>query len=83
MLDAVYKMTQSPFAREMIERLQAVYANEAEIRSNSAEQRRAARRTRSALLMTALKARLTEVVGQLFSRSWRRPSSMRSITEMV
>jgi transposase len=30
---------QSPFAREVIERLQAVYAIEAEIRGSSAEQR--------------------------------------------
>src|ERR1700722_2887209 len=65
----VYKTTQSPFAREVIERLQAVYAIEVEIRGSSAEQRLAARRTRSAPLMAALKARLTEMVGQLFSQS--------------
>ena len=53
----------------MIERLQAIYAIEAEIRGSSAEQRLAARRTRSAPLMAALKARLTETVGQLFSQS--------------
>jgi transposase len=35
----VYKTMQSPFAHEVIERLQAVYANEAEIRGSSAEQR--------------------------------------------
>ncbi|MGY3464719.1 transposase [Bradyrhizobium sp. LM6.11] len=65
----VYKTTQSPFAREVIERLQAVYAIEAEIRGSSAEQRLAARRTRTAPLMAALKARLTATVGQLFSQS--------------
>ncbi|TAI60230.1 IS66 family transposase, partial [Bradyrhizobium sp. Leo170] len=65
----VFKTTQSPFAREVIERLRAVYAIEAEIRGNSAEQRLATRRTRSAALMAALKARLTEIVGQLFSQS--------------
>nr|WP_245509418.1 transposase [Bradyrhizobium zhanjiangense] len=43
----------------VIERLQAVYAIEAEIRGSSAEQRLAARRARSAPLMTALRARLT------------------------
>ncbi|MHC2564626.1 hypothetical protein ACVIVD_006661 [Bradyrhizobium liaoningense] len=59
----VYKTTQSPFAREVIERLQAVYAIEAEIRG------RTARRTRSAPLMAALKARLTGTVDQLFSQS--------------
>lgn len=36
---------QSPFAHEVIERLQAVYAIEAEICGLSAEQRLAARRT--------------------------------------
>src|ERR1700709_114299 len=35
----VYKTMQSPFAREVIERLQAVYAIEAEIRGSSAAQR--------------------------------------------
>ncbi|SFN96830.1 Transposase IS66 family protein [Bradyrhizobium sp. Rc3b] len=65
----VFQTTQSPFAREVIERLRAVYAIEAEIRCNSAEQRLAIRRTRSAALMAALKARLTEIVGQLFSQS--------------
>ncbi len=53
----------------MIERLQAVYAIEAEIRGSSAEQRLAARRTRTARLMAALKTRLTATVGQLFSQS--------------
>ncbi|MEY9590589.1 transposase [Bradyrhizobium yuanmingense] len=65
----VFKTTESPFAREVIERLQAVYAIEVEIRGSSAEQRLAARRIRSAPLMAALKARLTEIVGQLFSQS--------------
>ena len=65
----VYKTTQSPFAREVIERLQAVYAIEAEIRGLSAEQRLAARRTRAAPLMEALRARLTAIVDQLFSQS--------------
>ncbi len=53
----------------MIDRLQAVYAIEAEMRGSSAEQRLAARRTRTAPLMEALKTRLTEMVGQLFSQS--------------
>ncbi len=57
----VYKSTQSPFARDVIERLQAVYAIEAEIRGSSAEQRLAARRTRSAPLMVALNALLIEM----------------------
>lgn len=53
----------------MIERLQAVYAIEAKIRGSNAEQRLAARRTRTTPLMAALKARLTATVGQLFSQS--------------
>ncbi|MGF6313571.1 hypothetical protein ABIB82_007748 [Bradyrhizobium sp. i1.8.4] len=65
----VFRTTQSPFAREVIERLQAVYAIEAEIRGSSAEQRLAVRRARTAPLMAAFKARLTTMVGQLFSQS--------------
>ena len=38
----VYKTTSSPFAHEVIERLRAIYAIEAEIRGSSAEQRLAA-----------------------------------------
>lgn len=41
----------------------------AEIRGSSAEQRLAARRTRTTPLMAALKARLTATVGELFSQS--------------
>jgi transposase len=65
----VYKTTRSPFAREVIERLQDVYAVEAEIRGSSAEERLAIRRTRTAPLMEALKARLTAMNGQYFSQS--------------
>lgn len=65
----VYKTMQSPFAHGVIERLHAVYAIEAEIRGSSAEQRLAARRTRTAPLMETLKARLTAMVDQLFSQS--------------
>ena len=46
-----------------------VYAIETEIRGSSAEQRLAARRARSAPPMAALKMRLTEMIGQLFSQS--------------
>jgi transposase len=42
---------------------------EAEIRGSSAEQRLAARRTRTAPLMETLRTRLTAMVGQLFSQS--------------
>src|SRR4030081_725670 len=64
-----YKTTQAPSAQEGIERLQAVYAIEAEIRGSPAEQRLAIRRARAAPLMEALKARLTSMLGQLFSQS--------------
>ena len=65
----VHKTTQSPFAHEVIERLQAVYAIEAEIRGSPAEQRLAVRRAKTTPLMEALKARLTSMHGQLFSQS--------------
>jgi transposase len=65
----VYKSTNSPFAREVIERIAAIYAIEAEIRGRSARQRQEARQLRSRPLMDALKMRLTEVVDQFFSQS--------------
>jgi transposase len=65
----VYKSTNSPFAREVIERIGAIYAIEAEIRGTSAQQRLQARQLKSRPLMDALKMRLTEVVGQFFSQS--------------
>lgn len=65
----MYRTMQSPFAHEVIERLQAIYAIEVEIRGLSAEQRLAARRTWTAPFIAALKARLTAMVGQLFSLS--------------
>lgn len=65
----VYKSIKSPFALEVIEDLQAVYAIEAEIRGKSAEERLAVRRARTAPLMTELKTRLTSIVARLFSQS--------------
>jgi transposase len=65
----VYKSTNSPFAREVIERIAAIYAIEAEIRGRSAQQRQEARQLRSKPLMDALKLRLTEIVGQFSSQS--------------
>ena len=77
-----YKTTGLLFAHEVIERLQAVYAIEAEIRGSNAEQRLAVRRAQIARLMETLTVRLTEIIGQLFSpnRSSQKPSTMRSIT---
>jgi transposase len=65
----VYKSTNSPFAREVIEQIAAIYAIEAEIRGTSAQRRLEARQLRSRPLMDALKTRLTEVVDQLSSQS--------------
>ena len=65
----MYKSTNSPLAREVIERIGAIYAIEAEIRGTSAQQRLEARQLKSRPLMDALKMRLTEVVGQFFSQS--------------
>lgn len=65
----IYKSTNSPFAREVIERIGAIYAIEAEIRGTSAQQRLEARQLRSKPLMDALKARLNEVVNQFSSQS--------------
>jgi transposase len=65
----VYKSTNSPFAREVIERIAGIYAIEAEIRGRSAPERQQARQFRSKSLMDALNVRLTEVVDQLSSQS--------------
>ena len=54
----VLKTTNSPFAREVIERIAAVYAIEKRIRGLDAEQHRAVRQAETKPLMEALKARL-------------------------
>ena len=58
---AVSKTTRSPFAKEVVERIAAIYAIEKRIRGKSAEERRAARQAESAPIMAALHARLLEV----------------------
>ncbi len=57
----VHKTTNSPFAREVIERIGAVYAIEEGIRGLAADERRAARQAETKPLMAALKARLEAV----------------------
>ena len=57
----VHKTTNSPFAREVIERIGAVYAIEERIRGLDADERRAARQAETKPLMEALKARLVAV----------------------
>ncbi|MGO8834177.1 MAG: IS66 family transposase [Roseiarcus sp.] len=54
----VHKTTNSPFAKEVIERIAAVYAIEKRIRGLDADQRRAVRQAETKPLMDALKARL-------------------------
>jgi transposase len=54
----VPKTTNSPFAKEVIERIAAVYAIEKRIRGLDADQRRAVRQSETKPLMDTLKARL-------------------------
>ena len=54
----VHKTTNSPFAKEVIERIAVVYAIEKRIRGLDADQRRAVRQAETKPLMDALKARL-------------------------
>jgi transposase len=54
----VHKTTNSPFAKEVIERIAAVYAIEKRIRGLDADLRRAVRQAETKPLMEALKARL-------------------------
>jgi transposase len=54
----VHKTTNSPFAKEVIERIAAVYAIEKRIRCLDADQRRTVRQAETKPLMDALKARL-------------------------
>jgi transposase len=57
----VHKTTNSPFAREVIERIGAVYGIEEGIRGLDADERRAVRQAETKPLMEALKARLEAV----------------------
>jgi transposase len=54
----VYKTTNSPFAKDVIERIGAVYAIEERIRGLDADQRRAVRQSETKPLMDTLKAHL-------------------------
>lgn len=58
---AVFKTTKSPFAREVIESIAAIYAIEGRIRGKSAAFRKAARQTEAKPIMDALHARLLAV----------------------
>ncbi|MDR3425019.1 MAG: IS66 family transposase [Alphaproteobacteria bacterium] len=65
----VHKTTNSPFAKEVIERIGAVYAIEKRIRGLDAEQRRAVRQAETKPLMETLKARLEETKDGISLRS--------------
>jgi transposase len=65
----VHVATKSPLAHEALQRIGALYAIEANIRGQTAEQRQQARQQRSRPLVEALHAWLTERLGQLSGRS--------------
>ena len=58
---ALAKSTRSPFAREVVEAIAAIYAIEKRIRGTTAAKRRAVRQVESRPIMTALHARLVAV----------------------
>lgn len=66
---AVYKSTNSPFAKEVIEQIASVYEIEAKIRGMEAKQRRAFRQFKTLPVMEALKARLLAVKDGLSRQS--------------
>src|ERR1019366_4558222 len=66
---AVFKAANSPFAKEVIERIAAIYAIEKKIRGMEAGQRRAVRRTETKPPMDALHARLMVTKDGLSTRS--------------
>jgi len=66
---AVFKTTQSPFAKEVIEKIAVVYGIEAKIRGMEAKQRRAFRQFKTRPVMEALKARLLAVKDGLSQQS--------------
>jgi len=58
----LYKTTQSAFARDVIERIAAIYAVEARIRGTSPEHRRLVRQATTASMMAALKSELEQAL---------------------
>jgi hypothetical protein len=58
---AVFKTTNSPFAKEVIETIATVYAIEKRIRGKTADERRAIRQVETKPIMEALHARLVAV----------------------
>jgi hypothetical protein len=65
----VHAATNSPLAHEALQRIGALYAIEADIRGQTAEQRKQVRQQRSRPLVEAMHAWLTGLLGQLSGRS--------------
>jgi transposase len=65
----IYAATKSPLAHEALQRIGALYAIEADIRGQSAEQRQQTRQEHSRPLVEALHAWLTELLTRLSGRS--------------
>jgi hypothetical protein len=65
----VHVATNSPLAHEALQRIGALYAIEADIRGQTAEQRRQVRQQRSRPVVEALHAWWTDLLGRLSGRS--------------
>jgi transposase len=65
----VHAATKSPLAHEALQRIGALYAIEADIRGQTAEQRQQVRQQRSRPLVEAMHAWLTDLLGRLSGRS--------------
>ena len=65
----VYTATKSPLAHEALQRIGALYAIEADIRGQTAEQRKQVRQQRSRPLVETMHTWLTELLGRLSGRS--------------
>jgi len=65
----IHTATNSPLAAEALRRIAALYAIEADIRGQSADQRRQARQQQSRPLVAAMHSWLTEQLGRISGRS--------------
>jgi len=65
----VHEATKSPLADEALRRIAELYAIEAEIRGQTADERRTVRQERSRPLVEAMHAWLTETLGRILERS--------------
>lgn len=65
----IYTATKSPIAHEALQRIGALYAIEAEIRGQTAEQRKQVRQQHSRPLVEAMHAWFTDLLGRLSGRA--------------